>query len=237
MLRKLVVNAFLFLAVSTLASAQAARHVTFHYGFTVKQVPAGERVRIWFPAAQADSYQEVRVVSATGDLPLKKTRESRFGNEIYYAETAKAKATDLHFEVVYDVVRHEHLTLGLNHPRLQDVSLKRKEAEQLLAPGGGAATFSTLAMPRKAIALTFIPCSSLWPVPSISRHVSRWDSRCLPTRAQEKLPATIVGRSSLIRKMDGSRWTFPKPGNTRKRETTSSAHMTLNECNFRSAAT
>src|SRR6266568_5570824 len=106
MLRRLAVNAFLFLAVATLASAQAARHVTFHYGFTVKQVPAGERVRIWFPAAQADSYQEVRVLSATGGLPLKKTRESRFGNEIYYAESSKAKPGDVHFEVVYDVVRH-----------------------------------------------------------------------------------------------------------------------------------
>src|SRR5437762_1873487 len=134
MLRKLALSAFLFLVFGTLASAQAARHLTFHYGFTVKQVPAGERVRIWFPAAQADPYQEVRVVSATGDLPLKKTRESRIGNKIYYAETTKAKATELHFEVVYDVARHEHLTLGLNHPRLQEVSLKRKEAEQFLGP-------------------------------------------------------------------------------------------------------
>src|SRR5258707_9639630 len=125
MLRKLAVNAFLFLAVSTLVSAQAARHVTFHYGFTVKDVPVGERVRIWFPAAQSDPYQEVHVISVTGSLPVKKMRESRFGNEIYYAETAKAKSAELTFEVVYDVVRHEHLTLGMNHPRLQDASLKR----------------------------------------------------------------------------------------------------------------
>ena len=134
MLGKLSLSAFLFLGFATLASAQAARHVTFHYGFTVKQIPTGERVRVWFPAAHTDPYQEVHVVSAAGDLPLKKTRESRFGNEIYYAESAKAKAADLHFEIVYDVVRHEHLTLGLNHPRLQDVTLKRKEAEQFLGP-------------------------------------------------------------------------------------------------------
>src|SRR5713101_1849809 len=134
MLRKLALSAILFLACVTLASAQSVRHVTFHYGFTVRQVPAGERVRIWFPAAHSDPYQEVRVVSATGDLPLKKTRESRFGNEIYYAEIAKAKSTELHIEVVYDVVRHEHLTLGLNRPRLQDASLPRKEQDQFLAP-------------------------------------------------------------------------------------------------------
>ena len=133
MLRRLA-SCFVFLvALTSLASAQAVRHFTFHYGFTVKDVPAGERVRVWFPAAHSDPYQEVRVISATGDLSLKKTRESRFGNEIYYAESAKAKPGDLHFEVVYDVVRLEHLTLGLVHPRLQDAALSKKESAQYLA--------------------------------------------------------------------------------------------------------
>ena len=62
MLGKLSLSAFLFLGFATLASAQAARHVTFHYGFTVKQIPTGERVRVWFPAAHTDPYQEVHVV-------------------------------------------------------------------------------------------------------------------------------------------------------------------------------
>src|SRR5207245_8637139 len=35
----------LLLATVSLASAQETRHFTFHYGFTVKNVPAGERVR------------------------------------------------------------------------------------------------------------------------------------------------------------------------------------------------
>jgi transglutaminase-like putative cysteine protease len=123
----------LCLAFATQASAQAVRNFTFHYGFTVKNVSAGERVRVWFPAAHSDPYQEVRVVSATGDLSLKKTKEPRFGNEIYYAESSKAKAGDLHFEVVYDVVRHEHLTLGVNAPRLENASVSKKESEQYLA--------------------------------------------------------------------------------------------------------
>src|SRR3984893_686586 len=122
MLRKLASSFSLVLALQCLASAQASRHFTFHYGFTVKDVPAGERVRIWFPAAHSDEYQQVRVISAKGDLPLKKNRESRFGNEIYFAEASKAKTGDLHFEVIYDVVRHEHLTLGLVRPRLQNAS-------------------------------------------------------------------------------------------------------------------
>lgn len=132
MLRKLALAAIFWL--SALASAQSTRHFTFHYAFTIKDVPSGEHVRVWFPQAHSDPYQEIRVVSAKGDLDLKKTRESRFGNEMYYAEISKAKASDLHFEVVYDVVRHEHLTLGINRPRLQDVSLSGKESKEFLGP-------------------------------------------------------------------------------------------------------
>ena len=124
----------LFLAAVSLASAQDSRHFTFHYGFTVKNVPAGERVRVWIPAAHSDDFQEVKVISATGDLKLKKTRESRFGNQMYYAESSKAKSPDLHFEVIYDVVRHERLTLGVARPRLADVQLKESDRKQYLQP-------------------------------------------------------------------------------------------------------
>ncbi len=134
MLRKIAVSFLLLLVFHCIAFAQGTRHFTFHYGFTVKDVPAGEHLRIWFPAAHSDDFQQVRIVSAKGDLPLKKTRESRFGNEIYFAEVSKAKGGDLHFEVVYDVVRHEHLTLGMERPRLQNASLNKKENALFLGP-------------------------------------------------------------------------------------------------------
>ena len=111
MLRKLCILSSLF--VLTVASvAQDSRHFTFRYAFTVKNVPAGKKVRIWIPAAQSDAYQEVRIVAAKGDLPLKKTRESKYGNEIYFAETDSATQPELHFDVEYDVVRHERLALS-----------------------------------------------------------------------------------------------------------------------------
>ncbi len=122
------------LVLSGFGSAQATRHFTFHYGFTVKDVASGQKIRIWFPAAHSDAWQEVKVLSATGDMPLKKTRESKNGNELYYAETSKAKQPELHFEVVYDVVRHEHLTLGLQTPHLEAVTLNPKERKEDLAP-------------------------------------------------------------------------------------------------------
>jgi hypothetical protein len=131
MLRKVL---FLFLVLPMFAWAQEARHFTFHYGFSVKNVPLGQRVRVWMPAAHTDDFQEVKIVSAKGDLPLKKTHESKYGNEIYYGDTNKAAQSDLHFEVVYDVVRHERLVLGRNIPRLTTVKLKEKEEKRDLAP-------------------------------------------------------------------------------------------------------
>jgi len=121
-------------ALVSAASAQSTRHFTFHYGFTVKNLPSGKRVRIWIPAAYSDAFQEVKVISAKGDVSLKKTHDSEFGNEIYYADASKNKQPELHFEIVYDVVRHEHLTLGIYSPHLAAVTLSPKETKRYLAP-------------------------------------------------------------------------------------------------------
>jgi transglutaminase-like putative cysteine protease len=141
MLRKLCVLSSLFLAFTLsantpfanaqFAQAQDSRHFTFHYAFTVKNLPTGKKVRIWIPAAQSDAYQEVKIVSAHGDLPLKKTRESKYGNHIYYAETASAQP-ELHFDVEYDVIRHERV--ALNAPHLFAVALSSTEKQQDLQP-------------------------------------------------------------------------------------------------------
>lgn len=114
------------------ASAQATRHFTFHYGFTVKNIPAGESVRVWIPAAESNDFQDVHVISATGDLRLKKTHESKYGNQLYFAQVARAKQTELHFEIVYDVMRHERLILGSYSPHLDKVQLKEREKEEFL---------------------------------------------------------------------------------------------------------
>jgi len=124
----------LSLVFATIASAQETRHFTFHYSFTVKNVPAGEKVRVWIPMSHSDSFQAVKVISATGDLSLKKTHESKYGNEIFYAEASKAKQQEMHFEVVYDVVRHERITLGIYSPHLEAVKLSDRERKEYLAP-------------------------------------------------------------------------------------------------------
>jgi transglutaminase-like putative cysteine protease len=134
MLRKLCL---LFLSLSFLlalpALTQDSRHFTFHYAFTVKNLSTGKKVRIWIPAAHSDAFQEVKVVSVKSDLPLKKMRESKDGNEIYYAETATAKEPELHFDVEYDVVRHERIALA-STPHVTRAALSSKEKQEDLAP-------------------------------------------------------------------------------------------------------
>jgi transglutaminase-like putative cysteine protease len=133
MLRKLFVLSSLFLAFSLSTFAQDSRHFTFHYAFTVRNLPAGKKVRIWIPAAQSDSYQEVKVISTQGDLPLKKSSESKYGNQICYAETNSAQP-ELHFVVEYEVIRHERLALAQTAPHMTAVSLSSTERQQDLQP-------------------------------------------------------------------------------------------------------
>ena len=122
-----------FIALTLSALAQESRHFTFQYDFTVKNLPAGKKVRIWIPAAQSDAYQEVKVASAKGDLPLKKTREPRFSNETYFAEINSVAQPELHFDIEYDVVRHERVALIPGAPVVA-ASLTSKERHEDLRP-------------------------------------------------------------------------------------------------------
>jgi transglutaminase-like putative cysteine protease len=133
MLRKLCVLSSLFFVLALSAQSQDSRHFTSQYAFTVRNLPAGKKVRIWIPAAQSDVYQEVKIISAKGDLPLKKTVESKYGNQIYYAETNSAQS-ELHFDVEYEVTRHERVALGETAARAIAVSLSSTEKHEDLQP-------------------------------------------------------------------------------------------------------
>jgi transglutaminase-like putative cysteine protease len=133
MLRKLCLLTSLLFALVIVSHAQDTRHFTFHYGFTVKNLEPGKKVRVWIPAAQSDAYQEVRIISAKGDLPLKKTRESKYGNETYFAEAANTNQPELHFNVEYEVVRHERVALT-SAAHVVAASLTNKERQEDLQP-------------------------------------------------------------------------------------------------------
>jgi transglutaminase-like putative cysteine protease len=133
MLRKICVLSFLFFVAALSLAAQDSRHFTFHYSFTINNLPAGKKVRVWIPAAQSDAYQEVKILSAKGDLPLRKTSESRYGNQIYYAESSSAQPV-LHFDIEYEVTRHERVALGQTAPHVLPVALTSTEKQQDLQP-------------------------------------------------------------------------------------------------------
>jgi transglutaminase-like putative cysteine protease len=122
-----------FLVFSISALTQESRHFIFHYAFTVKNLPANKKVRLWFPKARSDAWQEVKIISIKGDLPLKTTHESKYGNDIYYAESASPQP-QLHFEVQYDVVRHERIALDKAALRVKSASLSIKERDEYLQP-------------------------------------------------------------------------------------------------------
>src|SRR5450755_211722 len=99
------------LLLSVPALAQKERHFNFHYTFTVKNVAPGERVRVWIPLAHSDAYQDVKVTSKTGDLPLRQVQQPEYGNEVLYAEASKTEKSEYKFAIDYDVVRREHVVL------------------------------------------------------------------------------------------------------------------------------
>ncbi len=109
MLRKIsVVSLFLLASVFSFAQAKS-RHFELDYSFTVRITDPGKPLDVWFPIAQSDQFQQVKIVSKSGDLPVKETSEPEYGNKLFYAHTDKADKTEYHFSVKYDVVRLEHL--------------------------------------------------------------------------------------------------------------------------------
>lgn len=112
---RIVRHAAVYLLVVAIAAAQAVtpeRQVVFHYAFTVRNTHPDAPLRLWIPLAHSGRFQSVKLVSKKGDLPLRETREDVFGNEMLYAETAKAEKSEYSFEIVYEVSRRESSPYG-----------------------------------------------------------------------------------------------------------------------------
>lgn len=114
----------LFLLLSLCAFTESKpRHFELSYSFSVRITEPGKPLDVWFPIAQSDQYQQVKIISKSSDLPLKETTEPEYGNKMFYAHTDKADKAEYHFTVKYDVVRMEHLA---------DVSLKKPASAKQL---------------------------------------------------------------------------------------------------------
>ena len=125
---------FFVLLMSLSALAQQSRHFTFHYAFAVRDIPSGEKIEIWFPQAHSDQFQQVKIISLKGDLPVQKTRESKYGNTIFHAIAPKAAKDEYKFDVEYEVVRQERIGLPRNGSQPHLVKASAKEANEYLGP-------------------------------------------------------------------------------------------------------
>jgi len=108
-MRRLLLLPLFLLATLSLAQTPKSRHFAFDYSFTVKVTDPGKPLDVWFPMAHSDQFQQIKVIEKRGDLPLKETSESEYGNKFFYAHADKANLPEYHFTVKYDVVRIEHL--------------------------------------------------------------------------------------------------------------------------------
>ena len=122
------------LFLSLPAFGQQSRHFTFHYGFTVRNVQPGQKVQVWFPRAQTDDFQDVKIVSIQGDLPVRKTRESKYGDAIFYAIAPKASKSEYSFDVEYDVVRRERIGLPRDGAQPHLLKASAKQRREYLQP-------------------------------------------------------------------------------------------------------
>src|SRR5438309_789759 len=128
---------FLLFALASLAQAPKSRHFLFDYNFTFRNIDPGKPLQVWFPIAQSDQYQQVKMIAKTGDLPLQETRESEYGNRMFYAHTDKADKAEYHFSVKYDVVRYEHLAAVSATGHVSQKDLQRFLAPDKLVPVTG----------------------------------------------------------------------------------------------------
>jgi transglutaminase-like putative cysteine protease len=125
--------AIVLLFLSSSLFAEESRQFAFHYAFSVRNVAPGQKLEVWFPRAESDRFQQVKIVSVKSDLPLKRTREPRFGNAMFYGTTAKATKSEYVFDVTYAVVRKERRSLG-DSRNATPLRATVREQQQFLQP-------------------------------------------------------------------------------------------------------
>jgi transglutaminase-like putative cysteine protease len=122
------VSLLLLFSLGALAQSKS-RHFELDYSFSVRITDPGKPLDVWFPIAQSDPFQQVRIISKTGDLPLKETIEPEYGNKMFHAHADQADRAEYHFSVKYDVVRLEHLA-AVAIPR----QVSQKQLDRFLQP-------------------------------------------------------------------------------------------------------
>lgn len=92
------------------SSGNLARSRTFEldYGVTLKEIPRGARVRVWFPVPPTTKHQVVRLADRR-NVPVRprETAETKYGNRILHFDLTSSSAEPLIFELTWEVTRTE----------------------------------------------------------------------------------------------------------------------------------
>lgn len=84
-----------------------SRSFSFNYGATIKDVPKGAKVQVWFPIAQANAQQTVSQTATNVPGELQTNKDAKYGNAIGYFEVESDGKTPVKFGLNYDVKRVE----------------------------------------------------------------------------------------------------------------------------------
>jgi transglutaminase-like putative cysteine protease len=92
-------------------STTRSRTFDLTYQTTVHGLEAGKPIRIWVPVPPSTEDQDVRIISreliGKSTVKGKTTRETRYGNQIFFAEVSANKEGKVEFKAVYRITRRE----------------------------------------------------------------------------------------------------------------------------------
>ncbi len=123
----------------------ASRKFEFTYAATLKNLPAGAHaVRVWIPMASTDAHQTVTLEKVQSTVPTRTTRETGYGNRMFYAEFRTPASAPPQFKMIYHVTRREYskgdyqsLMRFNNDPGPAPKSVQRFLLPDRLIPVGG----------------------------------------------------------------------------------------------------
>ena len=82
-----------------------SRRFEFSYAGEIRNVPAGEKARVWIPIPPTTADQTVELMKADFPAEAGKNRETKFGNEMYYFEAQPKPGKPIKFAVSYLIKR------------------------------------------------------------------------------------------------------------------------------------
>ncbi|MEM7557999.1 MAG: transglutaminase domain-containing protein, partial [Planctomycetota bacterium] len=107
------------------------RELVFHYDFRLHDLQLGKELRVWLPVPKSDSWQQIELLGKTKDasdkvLDFRKTTESKYGNQLLYAEIEVPSSGELSVRQAYRVKRKEVL-FGTRAPTASGLKARNKQ--------------------------------------------------------------------------------------------------------------